>query len=84
MKKIIILSVLSFLMSAVIAQVPADRTVYNCANNSKNIYATLAIRKSVIIVHKGVDCSICRNAVSTWQVWAAANTTNVEVRGAIT
>lgn len=65
-------------------QVPANRTVYDCNNNSKNIYATLATGKSIIIAHKGVDCSICRSTAPGWQTWAAANSTNVEVWGALT
>jgi len=68
----------------VLAQVPADATAYDCNGNSKNIYATLATGKSVIVLHKGVDCSICRNSAAGWQTWAAANTNNVDVWGAIT
>ena len=74
--------VLSF--QIMLAQVPANKTVYNCNNGSKNIYATLATGKSIIVAHKGVDCSICRNSAPGWQTWAAANTSKVEVWGAIT
>lgn len=66
------------------AQPPTNATVFDCNGVSKNIYQTLATGKAVIVLHKGVDCSICRNAASGWQTWAAANSTNVEVWGAIT
>lgn len=84
MKKNLILSL--FLLSASLgfAQAPTNATVYDCSGNSKNIYATLATGKSVIIAHKGVDCSICVNTAPDWQTWASNNTADVEVWGAIT
>ena len=85
MKKLqflLLFTVCSF--ASIMAQAPANRTVYDCNSNSKNIYATLATGKSIIIAHNGVDCSICVNAAPGWQTWAAANTNNVEVWGAIT
>ncbi|MFT6166573.1 MAG: hypothetical protein ACJASF_001262 [Vicingaceae bacterium] len=84
MKNLLLLAFTSVFVGSIYAQVPSNRTVYDCANTSKNIYSTLATGKSVIILHKGVDCSICRGAASGWQTWAAANTSNVEVWGAIT
>lgn len=67
-----------------IAQIPSNATVYDCQGNSKNIYQTLSAGKSVIVLHKGVDCSICRNSAPGWQTWAAANSNDVDVWGAIT
>ena len=84
MKTLLIVTFTILLFGTSQAQVPLNRTVYDCVNNSKNIYATLSTGKSVIVLHKGVDCSICRGAASGWQTWAAANTTNVEVWGALT
>ena len=84
MKKIVLITIIALFADAAIAQVPSNRTVFDCSSNSKNIYTTLATGKSIIILHKGVDCSICRSAAPGWQTWAAANTTNVEVLGALT
>jgi hypothetical protein len=84
MKNIFILVFLAGVTTSLFSQVPLNRTVFDCSNNSKNIYATLATGKSIIVLHKGVDCSICRSAAPGWQTWAAANTTNVEVWGALT
>lgn len=83
MLRIICSFICLFTVTSVMSQPPSNRTVYDCNANSKNIYTTLATGKSVIVAHKGVDCSICRSAAPGWQTWAAANSTNVEVWGAI-
>lgn len=66
------------------AQAPANKTVFDCNGISKEIYTTLGSGKSIIVAHKGVDCSICVNSAPGWETWAAANTGKVEVWGAIT
>ncbi len=72
------------LMSITCAQTPTNATVYDCANVSKNIYATLGTGKSLVVLSKGFDCSICINAAPAWQTFAAANASDVEVWGAMT
>lgn len=84
MKRIITLCFSTLLYLGLQAQAPANKTVYDCNGNSKNIYNTLGTGKAIIVAHKGVDCSICVNSAPGWQTWAAANTNKVEVWGAIT
>ena len=84
MKKITALFSTLLLCSVLLAQVPANKTAYDCSGNTETIYDILGTGRSVIVLHKGVDCSICRNSAPGWQTWAAANTTNVRVWGAIT
>lgn len=80
----ITLVLFSFFLSSTYAQTPTNATVYDCANVSKNIYATLGSGKSIVVLSKGFDCSICINAAPAWQTFAAANTNAVEVWGAMT
>ena len=82
--KRILLVLFSFFAVQGFAQPQGDYTAYDCNGNSKNLYATLASGKSVIVAHKGVDCGICINSAPGWQTWAAANTNKVDVWGAIT
>lgn len=83
--KIKLLFSLLFISSLAFAQAPANKTVYDCSGNSKEIYATLGTTgKSIIVAHKGVDCGICINSAPGWETWASANTNKVEVWGAIT
>lgn len=84
MKKTLLTLLTVLSISTAFAQIPTNATVYDCNGASKNIYATLATGKSIIIANKGVDCSICVNSAPGWQTWAAANTGDVEVWGAIT
>ena len=66
------------------AQTPTNATVYDCSNVSKNIYSTLSTGKSLVVLSKGFDCSICVSAAPAWQTFAAQNSANVEVWGAMT
>ncbi|MFT6948596.1 MAG: hypothetical protein ACJARP_003030 [Vicingaceae bacterium] len=84
MKKILLSLLSVFFLTTFFAQVPSNITVYDCGGNSENIYNTLGTGKSVIVLSKGLDCSICRNSAPGWQTWALANTNNVAVWGAIT
>ena len=78
------LAVLStFLFFSGFAQAPANATAYDCNGNSETIYNILGTGKSVIVAHKGVDCSICINSAPGWQTWALANNSKVRVWGAI-
>lgn len=84
MKKFLVISFSLLFSSIGFTQPPANITVYDCNGASKNIYNTLATGKSIIVAHKGVDCSICINSAPGWQTWAASNKNKVEVWGAIT
>lgn len=75
---------LAFLHSAK-AQIPLNFTATDCNGNSKNIHQVLGTTgKAIIIMSKGTDCSICQSSAPGWQSWAAQNTNDVEVWGAIT
>ncbi len=80
----ILLALCVSFLSNTYAQTPTNATVYDCANISKNIYTTLGTGKSLVVLSKGFDCSICINAAPAWQTFAAANTNQVEVWGAMT
>ena len=84
MRYIFIIFIAFFFGFSSYGQAPANATVFDCNGLSKNIYQTLASGKSIVVAHKGVDCSICRNSAAGWQTWAAVNTNKVEVWGAIT
>jgi hypothetical protein len=76
---------IALLSSALLyAQAPLNKTVYDCNGNSRTIHDVLGSGKALIIAHKGVDCSICQGVAPSWQTWAAANKTKVEVWGAMT
>lgn len=84
MKKFFVLIPLIALGLVSMAQAPANKTVYDCDGNSKNIYDVLGTGKSIIVAHKGVDCIICKNSAKPLQTWASNNTSQVEVWGAMT
>ncbi|MEQ8624221.1 MAG: T9SS type A sorting domain-containing protein [Vicingaceae bacterium] len=83
MKKLLFIFLSTSFSLVAIAQ-PSNATVYDCDTNSRTIYDVLGTGKSIIVLSKGVDCSICRNAAPGWQTWASNNKTEVEVWGAIT
>lgn len=67
------------------AQAPLNYTATDCNANSKTIHTVLGTtNKAVIVLSKGVDCSICVSSAPGWQTWAAQNSSKVEVWGAIT
>lgn len=66
------------------AQTPINATVYDCNNISKNIQNILGAGKSVVVLSKGFDCSICINAAPAWQTFASQNSSRVDVWGAMT
>jgi len=82
--KTIVGTLFVLLSGFVMAQPPANATVYDCNSNSKNIYNTLGTGKSIIVASKGFDCSICMNSAPAVQTWALQNKTKVEVWGAMT
>tara|TARA_R110002049_G_scaffold66165_5_gene173011 strand:- start:873 stop:1607 length:735 start_codon:yes stop_codon:yes gene_type:complete len=82
--QVVYVVLLSFLSFNLIAQTPVNATVYDCNNVSKNIQNTLGTGKSVVVLSKGFDCSICISAAPAWQTFAAQNTSSVEVWGAMT
>jgi hypothetical protein len=83
MKKFI-LSLSILYSAALLAQVPLDKTVYDCNSNSKTIQNTLGTGKAIIIAHEGVDCSICQSKAPALQTWANSNKVKVEVWAAMT
>ena len=83
MKKLLFTFLISSFSLVTFAQ-PSNATVYDCDTNSRTIYDVLGTGKSVIVLSKGVDCGICRNAAPGWQTWASNNKSDVEVWGAIT
>lgn len=62
----------------------SDKILYGCNGSDKSIHATLSSGKAIVVLSKGLDCSICKNKAPAWQSWAVANLNKVEVWGAMT
>lgn len=82
--KVFILSLVFLFSSALMAQLPLDKMIYDCNSNSKTIQNTLGTGKSLIVAHKAVDCSICQSQAPGLQSWANNNKIKVAVWGAMT
>lgn len=83
MRQFYTLLLLLLISLAASAQV-SDKVLYSCNGTDKSIHATLSSGKAIIILSKGLDCSICKNKAADWQNWAATNLNKVEVWGAMT
>ena len=84
MKNLLLSLIFSLSFFTINAQAPSNVTVYDCTTASRNIYNTLGTGKSVIIMSKGVDCSICMSVAPGWQTYALDNKSTVEVWAAMT
>ncbi len=58
--------------------------VVTCNNDTNSIYDVLGTGKVLLISSNGTDCSACANRAGALQTWAANNTANVQVWGAMT
>lgn len=76
--------VFAFLISFAASAQVSDKVFYDCADNDKSVHAVLGTGKAIVVLSKGLDCSICKSKAPGWQNWAAANSAKVEVWGAMT
>jgi len=84
MKKFSLLFALLAIGSTIYAQPPLTGSFTDCNNQTKSIQATLGTGYSIIIAHKGVDCSICVSQAPSFETWASQNSNKVEVWCALT
>lgn len=62
----------------------ADKSVSDCAGNTRSIHGVLGSGKVLVVASKGLDCSICKGAAPAVQSFAAQNVGSIEVWGAMT
>lgn len=86
MKNRILFTLASFLIfniSTIVAQ-PLSGSFTDCNNRTEDIQAVLGTGHSLIIAHKGVDCSICVSQAPSFETWANTNKNKVKVWCALT